>query len=203
MTFNEGFNSLEDIGEQFKKGDDIEIGAQFAKGAVLVSAAAQGWNIDETAAYCANITLRHKRTVYRYYSTVKTFPQRLYDLPYEHHAQCADTIDYRKNMTEDEFKSLQANALRWLQSAKSGGYSTRALRAAIRASGGRVDEKPIVLLDGVEFEIYDYLVDSDGTNIELFAQSRQIEELKQLGLKGVTVKVTLVHSPPVAEKELP
>lgn len=196
----ETFTSLEDVGEQFKKSDDIENEALFMQGHIVKRAIEQGWNVDEVTGYCASLVMKTKRTVYRYYTVSRTFPNRMFDLPFEHHAIASDTIDYRKSMTDSELQDVQQNALEWLKIAKAGGYSTRALRAAISTAGGRVNEKPEVLLDGVEFEIYDYLVDSVGTNIELFI-GHQIEALKDLGLKGTRVKVTLVRS--LSERAIP
>lgn len=182
---SEYFGSLEAVGEEFKKADDIENESLFVKGRIVKRATEQGFDIDETIGYCAGMTMQDKRTIYRYYSVARTFPQRLYGLRHELHAIAADTIDYRKEMTFAELAHAQENALGWLQMAVREHLSTRALKAAIKAAGGRVDEKPIVLLDGAECIIGSVRQDS----MELI-----FVDLPDDMPVGAIVKITLVRA---------
>lgn len=189
------FGSLEAVGEEFKKADDIENESLFVKGHIVKRAIEQGFSIDETIGYCAAMTTQDKRTVYRYYSVARTFKHRMFGLRHEMHAIASDTIDYRKDMTPDELQQAQKNALEWLKIASKEQYSTRALRAAIKATGGRVDVKPLVLLDGVQCTIKDLWFDS------LTIKFDHSLPQEVLDLMGEAVKITLVQSPPVVEKE--
>jgi len=186
---SEHFGSLEAVGEEFKKADDIENESLFVKGRIVKRATEQGFDIDETIGYCAGMTMQDKRTIYRYYSVARTFKERLYGLRHELHAIAADTIDYRKEMTAAELLEAQKNALGWLQMAAQESLSTRALKAAIKATGGRVDEKPIVLLDGVDCTIKDLWFDSLTIRFE-YSLPQEV-----LDLIGEMVKITLLKAP--------
>jgi hypothetical protein len=194
---SEYFGSLEAVGEEFKKADDIENESLFVKGRIVKRATEQGFDIDETIGYCAGMTQQDKRTIYRYYSVARTFPERLYGLRHELHAIAADTIDYRKEMTAAELLEAQKNALGWLKMAAQESLSTRALKAAIKAAGGRVDEKPIVLLDGVS-GVFGTIARPVG-DIELTELSVHIprdfyDELCNIK-DGEEIKITLLKAP--------
>lgn len=200
---NNHFDSLEAVGEEFKKADDIETESLFIKGHVVRKAVEQGFDTDLTIGYCASLTHLDKRTVYRYYSTARTFPKRMFDLRHELHAIAADTIDYRKEMTADELTKAQENALEWLKIASKESLSTRALRAAIKAAGGRVDVKPEVLLDGVEaiFDTIEHPIEGlDFTSMIVHIPCEHYERLSKLG-HTTQVKVTLVLVSPTEAKQ--
>lgn len=167
-----GFTSLEEIGEQFNNAAKIEVESLFVQGRIVKRAIEQGFDIDETTGYCASLVMKTKRTVYRYYTVARTFNGQMLELPFEHHAIAADTIDYRKNMTADELETAQNNALKWLYLAKEQGWSTRALRDAISAAVGRVELKPEVLLDGV-----------GAVFVGVGAADRNISEMRSLYLR--------------------
>lgn len=190
-----GFASLEDVGEQFKKSADIETEALFVQGRIIRRAVEQGFDMDEVTGYCASMVMKTKRTIYRYYSVARTFPSQMFDLPFEMHAIAADTIDYRKNMAQSELAAAQKNARQWLKIAKENAYSTRALRAAIAEAGGRVDVKPEVLLDGVECviaNIQQHVYGSYSLHLLIKGDAIPVDE-------GTQIKITLVKA--VAQPE--
>lgn len=143
------FNSMDDIAAAFVEATTIETGALFVQGQVILEAANEGWDIDETCAYCAVQVKRSKRTAYRRYSVARTFGKPHPATNWEQHALCADLVDYRSKDAALIAKQ-QTAAWEWLQRAVTEDLSTRALDAAIRAAGGRVDVKPTVWLDGQE-----------------------------------------------------
>ena len=197
---SEHFGSLEAVGEEFKKADDIENESLFVKGRIVKRATEQGFDIDETIGYCAGMTMQDKRTIYRYYSVARTFPERLYGLRHECHAIAADTIDYRHEMTAAELLEAQKNALGWLKMAAQESLSTRALKAAIKAAGGRVDEKPIVLLDGVEATIIGITLNGNEMVLKFTDQEPLTNIRMGILLNEEKVKLTLVLVAPAEEK---
>lgn len=199
-----GFTSLEDIGEQFNNAARIEVESLFVQGRIVKRAIEQGFDIDETTGYCASLVMKTKRTVYRYYTVARTFNGQMFELPFEHHAIAADTIDYRKTMSASELETAQHNALQWLRMAKEQGLSTRALRDAISAAGGRVELKPEVLLDGTQAIFVGVgAADKDIINMRSLYLRIPIDSYEQLvSLENETeVKITLVKALSVEAKQ--
>lgn len=127
------FSSLDDVAAEFVRATDVETGALFVQGQIVLGAVGQGWDVDEVAAFCAAHVRRTKRTIYRRYTVARTFPQPHPALTWEFHAICADVVDYRQ-ADETAIQQQQAAARKWLDIAAAEEYSTRQLRQAIGLS---------------------------------------------------------------------
>lgn len=183
------FNSMDDIAAAFVEATTIETGALFVQGQIILEAANEGWDIDETCAYCAVQVKRSKRTAYRRYSVARTFGKPHPALPFEHHAICSDLVDYRSKDAA-LIARQQENAREWLQRAVTEDMSTRALEAAIRAAGGRVDVKPTVYVDGLTARLNGCLEGEYGG----YAVELMFEDVFDLPPDGTPVKVYLVQA---------
>ena len=181
------FKSMDDIAESFVAATTIETGALFAQGQVILEAAREGWDVDEVCAYCAVQVRRSKRTAYRRYAVSRTFGEPHPAMPWECHAICADLVDYRSNdaaLIADQ----QQNAREWLQRAVTDDLSTRALDAAIKAAGGRVDVKPVVILDAEMGRL-----ESVGINFVNFVFTSEICD-RIHRYEGAIIQITLVQA---------
>lgn len=183
------FNSMDDIAASFVAATTIETGALFAQGQVILEASNEGWNVDDVCAYCAVQVRRSKRTAYRRYAVSRTFGEPNPVMPWECHAICADLVDYRSNDAA-LIASQQKNAREWLQRAVTDDLSTRALDAAIRAAGGRVDVKPTVYADGLTATLNGCLVTTYGG----YAVELMFDDVFELPPDGTPVKVFLVQA---------
>lgn len=182
------FNSMDDIAAAFVEATTIETGALFVQGQVILEAANEGWDIDETCAYCAVQVKRSKRTAYRRYSVARTFGKPHPATNWEQHALCADLVDYRSKDAA-LIAQQQTSAWAWLQRAVAEDMSTRALEAAIRAAGGRVDVKPTVYADGA----WAMVVEDQGEHyLRLYILDADFDpkELKP----GLEINITLVQA---------
>lgn len=189
------YNSMDDISSAFMQTYEIEKESMWLQGNIILEASTQGWDIDELCAYCGSLVKRSKRTIYRRYATTRTFGKLNPALPYEFHAICADLVDYR-SADADVIATQQQNAHDWLQRALDEDLSTRALRAAIQAAGGRVDVKPTVYADGALAMIVE---DQGAHYLRLYVLDADFDP-KQLK-PGMEVNVTLVQAT-AQEKEL-
>lgn len=147
------YSSLDAVGDAFISATDKETGAFWEQGQVVIEAVQSGFDVDTVTRHCAGLVRRTGRTIYRRYATVRTFPEPHPELTYEFHALCADLVDYRLS-NPDEIERQQKQAHDWLQLAAESNYSTRTLKAAIQAAGGKVEDKPEILLDG-SFAIFE------------------------------------------------
>lgn len=190
------YASMDDISSAFMQTYEVEKESMWLQGNIILEASSQGWDVDELCAYCGSLVKRSKRTIYRRYAVTRTFGKLHPAINWEAHALCADLVDYRSS-DADLIGTQQKNAHEWLQRALDEDLSTRALRAAIQAAGGRVDVKPMVYADGLtatlngclETTYGGYAVElmfadpfdlpPDGTRVKVFLVQALSEEMEQ------------------------
>lgn len=181
------FTSMDDIAKEFHKATNAETESLFIQGRILLDAANQGWDIDQTCAYCGASVGRSKRTAYRRYATARTFPKSYPAKTWEYHAICADLVDYRQSDL-DTILQQQKQAHEWLQRSITEQWGTRALKAAMKKAGHNTNANGIkVLLDGVEMT---YAGD-DGNGTFKFFTSKPLEIDVTY---GESVQITVVKS---------
>lgn len=190
------YQSLEDIGSAFVSETQAETSSLFNQGEIVYQATRDGFDVDAVTHHCASLVRRTARTIYRRYAVKRTFDEPHPELTWEMHALCAALVDYRQ--TDEKAIAAQQEAARlWLDRAAVENYSTRTLRAAIQAAGGKLDDKPEILLDGVD-GIFDNIArpiySMELTAVTIHIPYEYYEKLSSLK-DGTEVKVTLVRSP--------
>lgn len=187
------YTSIDDVASAFTQAAIVENEALFLQGQVIKGAVEQGFDVDETAAYCGQSVGKSKRTVLRRYSVARTFP--IYDAskPWELYALASTAVDYRSK-DEALIKEQQVKAQEWLRMAIENEYSTRQLQQAMK--GQRVTDR-IVLLDCAEAIIWNINTFANGkTELVLLLDQCTIE-----AGSPTRVQVTLVmQSPTVVRK---
>lgn len=192
------FNSLDDVAAAFALPTRSETEALFLQGAVIKSAVEQGFDVDETSAYCGNVVGRSKKTVYRRYSVARTFPQYTTSIVWEMYAVASDVVDYRCK-DANTIALQQAKAQEWLLKARAEQWSTRQLRQAIAKR--RVTDR-IVLLDNIKI----FAIDMDDfgggmvtLKLDIDSLSPQtMERLNNISQDGV-IFATIVQEVPKVE----
>lgn len=188
------YTSIDDVASAFTQAAMGENEALFLQGQVIKGAVEQGFDVDETAAYCGQSVGKSKRTVLRRYSVARTFP--IYDAskPWELYALASTAVDYRsKDATAIGMQ--QADANNWLILAIQNEWSTRQLRQAMK--GQKVTDR-IVLLDCAEAIIWNINTFANGkTELTLLLDQCTIE-----AGKPTRVQVTLVMQSPTVERKV-
>lgn len=182
------YKSMDDIATDFVKATGIETATYFVRGRIIADAVAQGYDKDDVLTTCSSHIRRTARTIERYYSTYRTFSEPRYGLTYEYHALCADLVDYRHS-DPAQIAFEQAQAAEWLQKAASEDYSTRTLKAAIQAAGGKTADSVEVILNGVPAVVTNAYEDATGAGMVTF----RLSELPDVHY-GSEFKLTLVKA---------
>lgn len=181
------YQTLDAIGDALIDATSSETDAMFEQGRIILSAVAEGFDVDAITRHCAGLVRRTHRTLYKRYAVARTFKEPHPELTYEFHSLCAALVDYRQS-DEKAIAEQQKQAQAWLDRAASENYSTRTLRAAIQAAGGKLDEKPFILLDGAMA----YLSSARDGYIELY-----LDDKKVILPERIEVQITLVKAPSV------
>jgi hypothetical protein len=192
------FETLDAVGDAFITATDVETEALFEQGRIVLAGVQSGFAVDDVTRHCAGLVRRTSRTIYRRYAVARTFPESHPELTWEFHGLCADLVDYRQ-ADEKQIALEQEQAQAWLNRAAEEHYSTRTLRAALIAAGGRIENKPVVLLNGVDCQIEYIEVMDDGTIVKLFVPSEFLRRLACDTKEGTKVVATVVLKAPSVE----